>query len=49
MAKIKLKGTPLNTVGELPRKGENGKDFMLVKNDLSRVKLYDFKNLKKEK
>ncbi|NLB25833.1 MAG: thiol peroxidase [Bacteroidales bacterium] len=43
MAKITLNGTPVNTVGELPRKGEQAKDFTLVKNDLSRVTLNDFK------
>jgi len=42
MAKIKLKGNPVNTSGELPKIGEQLKDFELVKNDLSRVSLKDF-------
>lgn len=42
MAKITLKGNPINTIGELPKIGENIKDFELVKNDLSRVSLKDF-------
>lgn len=46
MAKITLQGNPVNTVGNLPRKGEKAKDFTLVKNDLSRVKLDDFKGSK---
>ena len=46
MAKITLKGNPVNTVGNLPDKGEKAKDFTLVKNDLSRVKLADFKGSK---
>ncbi|HBS88902.1 MAG: lipid hydroperoxide peroxidase [Bacteroidetes bacterium GWF2_38_335] len=43
MAKITLKGNPFNTTGELPKNGENAKDFRLVKSDLSVVSLADFK------
>ena len=43
MAKITLKGDTVNTVGKLPEKGEKAKDFTLVKTDLSRVSLADFK------
>ncbi|MBW6533951.1 MAG: thiol peroxidase [Mariniphaga sp.] len=46
MAKITLKGNPVNTVGELPELGEKAKDFTLVKDDLSRVSLDDFKGQK---
>ncbi|WP_372947363.1 thiol peroxidase [Mariniphaga sp.] len=46
MAQITLKGNPVNTVGELPKKGEKAKDFKLVKDDLSRVSLNDFKGQK---
>ncbi len=42
MAKITLKGNPINTLGNLPKIGEMLKDFDLVKNDLSRVSLKDF-------
>ena len=43
MAQITLKGDTIHTVGELPSKGEKAKDFTLVKTDLSRVSLDDFK------
>jgi len=43
MAQITLKGDTIHTVGELPEKGEKAKDFTLVKTDLSRVSLNDFK------
>lgn len=42
MATITLKGNPVHTVGELPKKGEQLPDFDLVKNDLSHVSLKDF-------
>jgi len=42
MAKITLKGNHINTLGELPKVGEQLKDFELVKNDLSKVSLKDF-------
>ncbi len=43
MAKITLKGNPINTIGELPKVGEKAKDFSLVKADLSKASLNDFK------
>jgi thioredoxin-dependent peroxiredoxin len=46
MAKITLKGNPINTLGELPKVGEQMKDFELIKNDLSRVSLKDFAGLR---
>ena len=42
MAKITLKGNPINTMGDLPKKGEKISDFVLVKNDLSKVSMKDF-------
>ena len=46
MAQITLHGNPVKTVGELPQTGEKAKDFTLVKGDLSRVGLNDFKGRK---
>ncbi|QGY45349.1 thiol peroxidase [Maribellus comscasis] len=46
MAKITLKGNEIHTVGELPGVGDTAKDFTLVKSDLSRVNLSDFKGSK---
>lgn len=43
MAKITLKGNPINTTGNLPANGEKAPDFILVKSDLSKVSLEDFK------
>lgn len=43
MAKITLKGNPINTNGSLPRKNSKAKDFTLVNNKLARVTLADFK------
>jgi len=43
MAKITLKGNPINTNGSLPRKNCKAKDFILVNNKLARVGLADFK------
>jgi thioredoxin-dependent peroxiredoxin len=43
MAKITLKGNPVNTIGELPRIGEQLKNFSLVRSDLSKATLDDFK------
>lgn len=43
MATITFKGNPINSIGELPKKGEQAPDFELVKSDLSRVSLKDFK------
>lgn len=46
MATITLKGNSIHTIGELPQTGEKAKDFILVKSDLSRVSLNDFKGNK---
>lgn len=42
MAKITLKGNPVNTNGELPTLGSSAKDFELVAGDLSSKSLSDF-------
>lgn len=42
MAKITLKGNPINTVGALPAVGSKAPDFKLTKTDLSDVGLKDF-------
>ena len=41
MAKITLKGNPVNTVGNLPEVGSKAPDFKLVANDLSEKTLAD--------
>lgn len=46
MATITLKGNEIHTSGNLPAVGSNLKDFKLVKDDLSRVSLADFKGKK---
>lgn len=46
MAKITLKGNVVNTIGELPKSGEKAKDFTLIKGDLSKISLSDFKGEK---
>lgn len=46
MAKITLQGNPVNTLGNLPKKGTQAPDFALVKQDLSIAKLSDFKGKK---
>lgn len=43
MAKITFKGTEVNTIGNLPAVGVKAPAFTLVKNDLSEVKLEDYK------
>ncbi|MDK2857778.1 MAG: thioredoxin-dependent peroxiredoxin [Verrucomicrobiota bacterium] len=43
MARITLKGSPIQTVGELPAKGSAAPDFTLVKQDLSETALADYK------
>jgi thioredoxin-dependent peroxiredoxin len=43
MAKITLKGTPINTIGDLPKVGQKAPDFTLTKRDLSETSLKDFK------
>jgi thiol peroxidase len=47
MAKITLKGNPINTVGDLPKTGSNAPDFRLVKTDLSEVTLANYQGKKK--
>ena len=42
MAKISLGGSPINTLGELPKVGESAKNFTLVADDLSEKSLSDF-------
>ena len=42
MAKITLKGNPINTIGDLPELGAQAPDFKLTKTDLSDVSLGDF-------
>lgn len=46
MAKITLQGNPIETIGDLPKTGEQAKDFTLVKADLSRVSLNEFNGSK---
>jgi thiol peroxidase len=46
MAKITLKGNPINTLGNLPEKGTQAPEFNLVKQDLSVAKLSDYKGQK---
>jgi len=46
MAKITLKGNPVNTSGNLPKKGSNAPDFILVKSDLTNLSLDDLKGKK---
>ncbi len=46
MAKVTLKGNPVNTAGELPKVGSNAPDFNLVKVDLSEISLADFSGSK---
>jgi thiol peroxidase len=46
MAKITLKGNPVQTIGELPAVGSKAPDFTLVKADLSDVRLAEFKGKK---
>jgi thiol peroxidase len=46
MAKITLKGNPIKTVGKLPKVGKKAPKFSLIKADLSKSKLKDFKGSK---
>ncbi|MCK4957163.1 MAG: thiol peroxidase [Candidatus Cloacimonetes bacterium] len=46
MAKITLKGNKVNTIGNLPKVGEKAPEFLLTKNDLSDVKLSDYRGKK---
>jgi thiol peroxidase len=47
MAKITLKGNPIETVGNLPAVGSKAPDFRLTKGDLSDVSLADFAGKRK--
>jgi thiol peroxidase len=47
VAKITLKGNPINTCGNLPAVGTKAPDFVLTRGDLSNVSLADFKGKKK--
>ena len=42
MATITLKGTPIETIGDLPRVGEKAPNFKLTKRDLSETSHDDF-------
>lgn len=46
MAKITLKGNTIKTIGKLPKVGKKAPKFKLVKTDLSRARLKDFKGQK---
>jgi len=46
MAQITLKGTPVNTIGNLPEVGTKAPEFTLVKDDLSIKTLSDYKGKK---
>jgi thiol peroxidase len=46
MAKITLKGNPIKTIGKLPKVGKKAPKFKLVKTDLSKARLKDFKGKK---
>jgi len=46
MAKITLKGNPVNTSGNLPAKGTSAPDFNLVKSDLGHLSLSELKGKK---
>ena len=46
MAEITLKGNKVNTIGNLPKVGEKAPEFLLTKNDLSDVKLSDYRGKK---
>ncbi len=46
MAKITLKGNPIHTSGKLPKVGKKAPKFSLIKSDLSKAKLKDFKGSK---
>lgn len=43
MASITLKGNPVHSIGSLPKTGQKAPEFELTKNDLSIVKLSDYK------
>ncbi|MDA3808881.1 MAG: thiol peroxidase [Spirochaetaceae bacterium] len=43
MADITLKGNPIKTIGKLPESGSKAPDFTLVQQDLTDIKLSDYK------
>jgi thiol peroxidase len=47
MALIKFKGSPVETLGQLPKEGSPAPDFILTKADLTDVRLSDFAGKKK--
>ena len=47
MATVTLKGSPINTNGELPQVGAKAPDFRLTNGDLKDVSLADFKGKRK--
>ncbi len=47
MADIKLGGSAIHTVGELPKKGDKAPDFKLTRGDLKDVSLADYAGKKK--
>jgi thiol peroxidase len=47
MATITLKGTPIQTVGDLPSLGTKAPDFLLTRGDLNDVSLKDFPGQRK--
>lgn len=46
MAELKFKGNPIHTNGSLPQVGQTAPEFTLVKNDLSRTSINDYKGRK---
>jgi len=46
MAEIKLKGTLINTIGDLPPTGQDAPDFNLTKSDMSDFTLNEYKGRK---
>jgi thiol peroxidase len=46
MAIIKFHGTPVQTNGNIAKNGEIAPDFILVKTDLNRTSLHDYKGMK---
>ncbi len=46
MAKITLKGNPVNTIGELPAVDSKAPSFTLIKSDLSEASLSDYQGKK---
>ncbi len=47
MAEITLKGNPIHTSGQLPKKGSKARDFTLVRHDLSEASLKTYAGKKK--